>query len=251
MLPLFIVEDVLDHRKRIEEIIRDYIIIKEMNIDITMVTADPHECIEYLEENPDIRGLYFLDVDLKADIDGLELGRRIRELDPNGRIVIVTAKGTMAFFTFMYKLEVLDYITKEAPDEVTSRIRTCVKIAYERYMQMHAMERKSLEIMVGSRRRSIPLGEVCFIETCSGDHRLALHTLSGRVEFRGYMKEIEFNNPSLVRIHRAYLANLDNAREFDLERRVLEMANGEFCHVAYRKMSVVKKELEHRQNINW
>ena len=154
-------------------------------------------------------------------------------------------------FTFMYKLEVLDYITKEAPDEVRSRIRTCVKIAYERYMQLNASERKSFEVMIGSRKRVIPLSEVCFIETCSGDHRLALHTLNSRVEFRGYMKEIELNNPSLVRVHRAYLANLDNAREFDVERRVLEMANGEFCHVAYRKMSLVKKELEQRQNMDW
>ena len=251
MLPIFIVEDVLAQRERIEEAIKDYITIEEMDITIAMATANPYECIEYLEKKPNVRGLYFLDVDLKMDMDGLELGKRIRELDPNGRIVIVTTKGAMAFFTFMYKLEVLDYIVKESADEVISRIRACVKVAYERYIQLEAIERKELEIVVGSRKRRIPFDEVCFIETCFEEHRLALHTKSGKMEFRGYMKEIEGNNPSLTRVHRAYLVNLDNAKAFDSEKRILEMANGGLCHVATRKVCVVKKALELKESVNW
>jgi two-component system response regulator AgrA len=248
MLPLFIVEDVLAQRERIEKAIKDYITIEDMDYEIVMATANPYECIEYLEKNPNIRGLYFLDVDLKMDIDGLELGKRIRKLDPNGRIVIVTTKGAMAFFTFIYKLEVLDFIVKESADEVISRIRACVKIAYDRYMQLEAKEKKEIEIIVGSRKRKIPFDEVCYIETCFEEHRLALHTTTGKMEFRGYMKEIETENPSLTRVHRAYLVNLDNASSYDGEKRALEMVNGGICLVSTRKVNVVKKALDFKQN---
>jgi two-component system response regulator AgrA len=249
VLPIFIVEDVLLQREHIEGAIKDYIASENMNkdIDVVMATANPYECINYIEKNPNLRGLYVLDVDLKTDIDGFELGKRIRERDPNGRIVFVTTKGSMAFYTFLYKLEALDYIVKESADEVISRIKACVKIAFDRYLQLEEDEEKELEVLVGSRRRKIPFKELCFLETCSEEHHLSLHTTTGTVECRGFMKEIEVKNPSLIRVHRAYLVNLDNARTFDDKKRVLVMVNGDFCHVATRKVNIVKKALEHKQ----
>ena len=251
MLPLFIVEDIDVQRKRIEEAIRDYILIEDMEIEIVMATADPNECLEYIKKNPDLKGLYFLDVDLKADMDGIELGKKIKEYDPNGRIVIVTTKGAMAFFTFTYRLEVLDYIVKESVDEVIGRIRGCVKTAYDRYMKMGTKERGVLEIKVGNRTRNIPIDEVCFIETGEQEHRLLLHTLNGKVDFRGYIKEIAASNPALIRVHRAYLVNLNNAKKYDEKNRKLEMENGEICYVSVRKMNEVKKAFEKRENAEW
>jgi two-component system response regulator AgrA len=252
MLPIFIVEDVLPQREHIEEAINDYITSESMDKDvgIVMATANPYDCINYLEKNPNIKGLYFLDVDLKTDMDGLVLGKRIRELDPNGRIVIVTAKGSMAFFTFLYNLEVLDYIVKESADEVISRIKACVKVAFDRFLQLEADEVKELEIVVGSRRRKVPFKELCFLETCSEEHHLALHTTTGRMEFRGCMKEFEVKNPSLVRVHRTCLVNLDNARTFDGKNRVLEMVNGDLCHVSVRKVNIVKEAFDHKQKLH-
>ena len=244
MLSLFIVEDNTSQRIQIEEAIKDYIAIEDLDIEIVLSTSDPYECINYLKKKPDIRGLYFLDVELENEINGIQLGQQIRELDPNGRIVMVTSAGTMAYFTFVYKLEVLDYIIKESADVVISKIRNCVKIAYERYQNTSSIERRVVEVKIGNRVRNIPIEEVCFIETNKQQHHLTLRTLSGKIEFRGSIREFATSNPSLFRAHRAYLVNLDNVLSLDKQKRRLEMKNGDFCYVSLRKMAEVKFKLE-------
>ena len=251
MLPLFIIEDNTAQRELIEKVIRDYIIIREMDVSIVLTTANPYECLGYLSKNPHLKGIYFIDIDLKMDMDGIELGRRIKELDPNGRIVIVTAKETMARLTFVHKLEALDYIVKESAAEVISKIEKCVKIAYDRWQQMSVEERRVLELRVGKRLRSVPMEEVCYIETSETAHRLILHTINGKVEFRGNIRDFEFSYPNLTRVHRSFLANLDNIEEIDEEQRRLRAVNGNYCYLSTRKLSFVRKELEKRKEIEW
>ena len=248
MLPIIIIEDNDSYRKQIEGAIIDFSIIEGLDVDISLSTGDPYEFIDYLERNTNIQGLYFIDIDLGKEVDGIDLGKLVKAKDPNGRIVMVSTEGAFAFFTFMYKLEVLDYIIKDSVEEVIRRIRKCVKIAYERNMERDSIERGSVDIKIGSRIRSVPIKEVCFIETSKQEHHLILHTKNSKVEFRGYMRVYATDNPALLRTHRAYLVNMDNALEFDEEQRMLKMANGEFCYVSMRKKNAVKDMLKHKQN---
>ena len=248
MLSIIIVEDNHSLREQMAEAIKDYVMIEGLNAHVSLITADPYECIDYLEKNPDIMGLYFIDVHLESKMDGIQLGKHIKKQDPNGRIVMVTGEEALAYFTFMYKLEVLDYIVKGSLEEVITKIRRCVKVAYQRYMAIEPTKRGMVDIKIGNRIRSIPMGEVCFIETSQQEHRLTLHTLNSRIEFRGCIRECEMNNPGLLRTHRAYLVNMDNAKMFDEESRKLNMANGESCYVTMRKKKVIKAILKTREN---
>ena len=251
MLSLFIVEDNYTQRERMEKTLKEYIDKEGLEAEFKLITGDPFECLDYLGENQGIRGLYFLDIDLNNEIDGIELGRRIKEKDPNGRLVIVTTKGTMAFFTFLFKLEVLDYIVKESAEEVLIKMKRCLEIAYKRYMKGGSAPKKELNLKVGSGIRSVSLDEVCFIEPSKREHNLLLYTLTGKIEFRGHMQKIEAENPTLVRAHRACLVNMDNAKSFDEQQKKLEMINGEFCDVAVRKICKIKRILERKEELNW
>ena len=251
MLAIFIIEDNELQRKNMEEAITEQIEREGLLAEIKVSTSDPYECIKVLEENPNIRGLYFVDIDLRREMDGIELGKTIKEKDPNGRIVIVTTKGAMAFFTFTFKLEVLDYIVKDSAEEVLSKMKRCLKVAYERYLKSDCKEKAKLEFKVGANVRNVSMDEVCYIEPSIKEHNLLLHTLKGKVEFRGRIQTIEESNPTLVRVHRAYLVNMDNVKEFDEQLKRLEMANGDFCDVAVRKLSEVKRFFEREKEPNW
>ena len=50
-------------------------------------------------------GIYFLDVDLKSDINGIKLGSKIREKDTRGFIIFTTTHLEMSYFAFKYKVE--------------------------------------------------------------------------------------------------------------------------------------------------
>ena len=251
MLAIFIIEDNELQRKNMEEAIAGQIEKEGLLAEIKLSTSDPYECISVLEENPNIRGLYFVDIDLKREMDGIELGKTIKEKDPNGRIVIVTTKGAMAFFTFTFKLEILDYIVKDSAEEVLSKMKRCLKVAYERYLKSDCKDKPKLELKVGANVHRIPIDDVCYIEPSKKEHNLVLHTLKGKIEFRGRIQAIEESNPNLVRIHRAYLVNMDNVKEFDEQLKRLKMANGDFCDVAVRKLSEVKKLFKKEKEPNW
>ena len=246
MLPLLIVEDNLKQKSEIERIISNHIANEELDIGIVLSTADPYECLDYVKKNAKKRGLYFLDVGLKSEIDGFKLGQKIRELDPNGRIVFVTAEGALAYLTFLYRLEALDYIVKGSGDDVANKIRSCIKIAYERYLSNDSREREQIDILVGKSIRSYPFNEVLFIETSDKEGRLVLHTASSREEFKGLMKDVELSNPKLIRCHKSYLVNTDNVKEFDEERMLLRMNNEQTVLVAARKRLAVRRMWQQR-----
>ena len=246
MLPLLIVEDNLKQKAEIERIIENYIANEELDIGIVLSTANPFECISYVEKNPKKKGLYFLDVNLKAEIDGFKLGQRIRELDPNGRIVYVTTEGALAYLTFLYRVEALDYIVKGSGDDVANKIRSCIKVAYQRYISSNPSEREQIDIVVGKTIRSYPFEEVLFIETSDKEGRLILHTAHSREEFKGLMKEVEISNPKLIRCHKSYLVNADNVKHFDEENMLLEMVNAQSVLVAARKKVAVRKMWQQR-----
>jgi two-component system response regulator AgrA len=247
MLPIFIVENEKDQRQQLENGIKDYIYTENLNSKIILSTHDPHRCIEYVRRNPNIRGLYLLDIKLDTDINGIEAGRIIKDLDPNGRIIIVTSEGALAFLSFTYKLEALDYIVKSSPQEVIARVKHCIDVAYERYKRPSIVKEKSiLEIEIGANRRTFPFDEVCYIETSTQAHRLLLHTLSGRIEFRGFIATIKSQYPALVETHRGVLVNMDNVKSFDRDRKNLKMANDGLCPVATRKLNSIEKILAQR-----
>ena len=242
-MPLFIIEKNAKLRGKIEEAIRNFITIETMNITIVMSTDKPFEFLQYLEKNQNLKGLYFLGIDIKSDIDGICFGRKIRDLDPTGRIVIISREGILAPLTFSYKLEILDYIVISSLNETLGKITACVKIAYERYTRLKPMERNSLEIIIDSNICTFPFEQVCFIETSTREHHLILNTLNDRIEFKGFIQEIKQKNPHLIETHRGVLVNLDNVVFFDETNRILEMKNGQNCYVSVRKASTLKKML--------
>ena len=248
MLPVFIVEDDGIQREEIEKVVQNFILVEEVDMEIFLSTANPYECLRVVEEYSDLRGLYFLDVDLGVDLDGIKLGRMIREYDSNGRIVFVTTKSEMAYFTFLYRVEALDYIIKDSADDINSRIRGCLEVAYRRYLKINSQRKAQLEINVGKSARFYPMDEVLFIETCKKEDRLVLHTSKGIEEFSGTMREMERNYPELMRCHRSFLVNLNRVKSFDEQKMQLDMDNNKRVYVSARKKSIIRKLLKDKHS---
>lgn len=72
--------------------------IENLDMETGLITEDPYEFIEYIKENT-ASGIYFLDVDLKSDINGIQLAEQIREYDPRGFIVFITTHAEMSYLT--------------------------------------------------------------------------------------------------------------------------------------------------------
>ena len=230
MLPVYICEDDAMIRAAQKEYLRKQILMEGYDMEIALCSGHPEEIIRAVRESPG-RGIYFLDIELKGEpMDGFGLGQEIRRLDSRGFLIYVTAFQDLAFETFRYHLEALDYIVKGNPRKMQEGIRHCLKVITERMRREEGEEREFFSVKVMDVVRHIPVDEIVFFETAGRTHRIELHAVNDRMDFIGSMQDLEEKfGKGFLRVHRAYLVNVEQIAQLDLKSREILMKNGEKC----------------------
>lgn len=230
MVPIYLCDDEPGIRQAIRRKIEKEILISGYDMEIAAECAAPEDVLSSLRENRR-RGIYFLDVDLKNDrYTGFTLGQAIRREDPRGFLIYVTAFRELAFETFRYQLEALDYIVKDDPEEMFAGIRRCLASVVERLQSEKEDGRKYFTVKFMDTVRHIPIDEILFFETGAKSHRIILHGLKERFDFTGSIQELQQElGQQFLRIHRAYLANVNQIKYLDVKERKVIFSNGEAC----------------------
>ena len=167
MIPIYLCDDEPDIRQALCREIKKEILISGYDMEIAAACAGPEELLCSLRKNKR-RGIYFLDVDLKDDkYTGFTLGQAIRREDPRGFLVYVTAFGELAFETFRYQLEALDYIVKDDREKMFAGIRKCLASVVERMQNEKDDTREYFTVKFMDTVRHIPMDEILFFETGS------------------------------------------------------------------------------------
>lgn len=246
-MKIFICEDNDVQKNRIIKSVEEIIEIENFHIEIALATENPKEIINYLKEKTVDIGLYFLDVDLNTDINGIQLASEIRKYDTIGAIVFVTAKSECAPLTFEYKVEAMDYIIKDNLNEVHKRIQQCIISAKKKYLSMTTKSKKKFAISTNDRVIIIETERILFFETSYDKNRVVLHGIDRQIQFYSNLKKIEevlmeINlSDKFYRSHKSFLVNKYNIREIDLKNRVINMINGEVCEISAREVRKLKK----------
>ena len=242
MLTIYICEDHFEHLKQISNYVKKVLIIEDLDISIALETNNPYQLLEHVKRSNDT-GLYLLDIDLQSDITGLELAEQIRLIDPRCFIVFVTAHPEMSILTFQYKVEALDFIIKNTPEQIHSQIHSCIQKAYERYSSSSPLN-KVFSFQIGTRKTTIAYSEILFFETSSVLHRLILHTYQKTIEFPGHLNEIERKlDKNFFRCHRSYIINMTKIQEINWKKNLVIMNDGSTCYLSLRRKTTFKKQL--------
>jgi len=237
MLQIFIAEDNDLQREKLEVLVKNYILIENINVKLALSTADPIEIINHLKNNPTTAGLYLFDVDLgHPKYNGIELAAKVREVDIFGHVIFITTHSELSYLTFIHKVAALDYIIKDAPEGVEARVKECIQLSYNQYLLGRSQEKEILKIRTGGDIRPIPYKNMMYIETTNQSNKLILHHLSGSVTFRGSMKELENGHDNLYRCDQSYLVNVKNVSAICKKTRVVTMVNGQTITASVRKI---------------
>ena len=229
MLNIFLCEDNTKQRNTFSELINKTILIENFDLSFPCETANPHILLEKAKHQTGT-GLYFLDIDLQSDMNGLTLAQELRKIDPRGFIVFVTTHSEMSYMTFTYKVEAMDFIIKDNPKELQARIHQCIIDAYSRYISRNNQIQKTFTITTSDKDFCVALKDILFFETSDNVHRVILHTVKRTIEFTGKLKNIEpLLDERFYRCHRSYLINRDHIKEIDLKERIVIMSNDEIC----------------------
>ena len=233
MLSVFVCEDDKIQREKLEKIIRNVIMIEELEMEFTLSTGDIKVLLELVKKLEPI-GLYFLDIDLQQELNGMELASEIRKYDTFGKIVFLTSHTELMPLAFQYRVEALDYIIKSEEEAMRLRVYECMKLASERHKDDRFKNKHMITIKIGNQLRTFKVEDILFIETSTKPHRLVLNLINEQIEYYGNIKDVEKYGFNLTRCHRSFVVNKDNVSKINKNTLEVEMNDGSIIYASTR-----------------
>lgn len=234
MLRVHICEDNKEQRERVKTLLEKIILIENLDMEVGIVSENPEDMLKAIKQET-VTGIFFLDIDLQSQLNGMDLARKIREYQPRCFIVFVTTHSEMSYMTFSYKVEAMDFIIKDNYDDMENRIHQCLLHAEE--MRQHASQESSESFFIKSvgKVQEVPYDDILFFEVSSNCHKVILHGKNQMVEFQGKLKDIkEELDERFYQCHRSYILNKKNIKEIKEDERVIVMAGGDSCPMSVR-----------------
>lgn len=168
MIPIYLCEDNPLQLDLLKSMIEKYIFIQAYDMEIRQAVHTPHELLNLLPDQPE-NAVYFLDIHLHSDMDGIELASAIRQKDPRAFIIFTTTHSEMAMTTFRYQVEPLGFLIKDDPN-YTLQILHCLQSVLEK-SKIPASPNGRLHFRMPDQDLFIPIHEILYIEA-TGAHRI-------------------------------------------------------------------------------
>lgn len=234
MLKFVILDDETEHNQNMKK--RLIAIFQKHGADmkIELITTEPYSVLEYSAENMDSDNVYFLDVDIGCDMNGIELAMRIRKHDAKSYIIFVSAHPE--FVMPSLKTKIFDFLVKPISMET---LEECVLSVYKDYTYLKNKERQTLAVKSGFNVHQLDIADIIFLEKYG--HLLVIHTSNGQFRSQESLENIEskLDKKIFCRCHKSYLANVFHIEEIDNKNNMIRFKNGESCFFSKR----CKKEL--------
>lgn len=163
MLDIFVCEDNAAQRRTVVNIIQNTVLIEELDMQLTLDTGDPYMLLEKVKTSQNT-GIYFLDIDLNSNMNGMKLAQQIRLYDPRGFIIFITAHSELSYMTFQYRVEAMDFVLKDNPAEAKVKLRECLLNAMERHTLQTNKTHKVYTLEAGGRKISVDYEDILFLK---------------------------------------------------------------------------------------
>lgn len=232
-MEIYLCEDDPQQLQQLQTLITNQLLFKDYQPTFVLGTPDPQALLNFLQQR-DLQEqdlLFFLDIDLKATLDGLQLAQKLKAQYANGKIVFITTHNELMSLVFKYQIEALDYLEKGA-EHLPAKISQCLDVAFQRFAKSDAVEHLVLQSQ--GKQLNLPLKEILFFESSVKAHRVTVHLYQRQVDFYGKIKDLPQLNPQFLRVHQSYVVNRQNIDYYEQKRHVLVMKNQEECAVSVR-----------------
>ena len=103
MTEIYLCDNELIWLEQMEQAISDFIISSDWALAIACRASAPQELLNQLMQHRTSGGIYFLDINLRSEMNGITLGAEIRKLDPEAVLVFVTSHDELVMDTFRLK----------------------------------------------------------------------------------------------------------------------------------------------------
>ncbi|WP_165005769.1 LytTR family DNA-binding domain-containing protein [Enterococcus sp. ZJ1668] len=235
MIPIYICEDDPKQLEVISTVIKNRIMIENLDSYVHIATSDPLELFDAVRVRTSSFGIYFLDIELKdSELDGVMIGKRIRDLDPLGKIIYVTSHSDLSLTILKSNIEPTDYIIKEDLFDLKERVEQILTKIFHDF-QTAQLQKDIFKIEFNDEIKFLPIKDIQYFSTSSDTpHKLEVHMTHAQMQFYEKIKEIEKMHRNFIRCHKSYVINTQNVRAINKKRREITLANGEIIPASIR-----------------
>ena len=242
-LPIILCDDDIMLITHYKQIIKNLIMINDYDMELVLVTTDPHDVLLYHHKANLTNCLFFLDIDLGKNLTGIDVAQLLRKENEFAKIVFITSHQELALETLRRQIAPLDYIVKDGKTE-KQQIENILKICNEQTVINHKSNLRHVSFAIGSRNFKIDLASIYFLETSVTPHKVILYGENMMYKFYGKMNELEKEYPELLRVHRSFLINTNQIRSVDVKTRRIVFPEEYTCDFSISKTKVLKMNLK-------
>jgi len=189
---------------KIETIILDY--QKSTLLEIQIDVFYSAEKLSIYMENEHNFDLIFLDIEMKG-LNGLELGRKIREEMDNQTTQIVYVSGKESYLKDLFEVRPMHFLSKPVePDKVVKDVELAMKLA-NRLGGVFSYKK-------GSDTHKLPIKNIIYFQSVNREIKIV--TTTGEELFYGKLQDVfhQVAKYQFMNIHKSYIINYEYAAKF-------------------------------------
>ena len=202
MITCAMCDDEMPFAEQLRSLVMAY--AKKKRVELQAETfASAEELLEEIENGAGFE-ILFLDIEMRK-MDGIELGKKLREL------------SYQTLMRQLFEAEPFRFLSKPLKQE---ELENVLDKAFERISRFH---RELFTIRFGKNVVNLLCRDIVYLE--SNKRKVIVHTVRGEYEYYHKLDEAEEEllaiSADFVRIHKAYLVNMEHVEAFQYEKLAL------------------------------
>lgn len=212
MITCAMCDDELPFAEQLRSFVMAY--AKKRRVELQAETfASAEELLEEIENGAGFE-ILFLDIEMRK-MDGIELGKKLRERSYQTLIIYVS--GYDQYMRQLFEAEPFRFLSKPLKQE---ELENVLDKAFERISRFH---RELFTIRFGKNVVNLLCRDIVYLE--SNKRKVIVYTVRGEYEYYHKLDEAEEEllaiSADFVRIHKAYLVNMEHVEAFQYEKLAL------------------------------
>lgn len=182
----------------------------DIEADIAFASTSSRKLLDYLSENQ--ADVVLLDIDLSNKVSGIELAKKIREVNKYIYIIFITAH--FEYSMLAYKVKTFDFLVK--PITYESLKDTIVRLRDDIYGN------KNCFVKFGRSKQYIRANDIIYIEKDKA--KATVHTTETSFQIYATVEEIISCLPGyFVRCNKSFIINTNRVSQIDMHERNLSL----------------------------
>ena len=205
MLTCVIVEDEFPAREELK-----YFLTKHKEISLEKEFENPIDSLKYLQENK--VDVVFLDINM-PELDGMSLGKILTKLNPNIKIIFITAYRDYAAEAF--EIKAFDYLLKPYSEKRITEVLNNLTMIKDNSPTKEVEKINKVTVFLDEKMVVLSLDEIYYIEVSEKESLVYTQNeiYTSKLKISKWEEMLPKNK--FYRTHRAYIVNLDKIKEVE------------------------------------